>query len=207
MAKKKKKAERFLVYLIAAVMLLSALSYIGSRTIEPWEAAQPLDALVQYEVAPVGNTSTLVAVSSQPSDYIAIPMNPQFITRESLAYVLANNISGVVNTTLEYTNAYVFFRFRVSPTFEGENDVTSLLDSEVRGYSLYRVYGGEVSGTPVELVGTPELEEGDTVKAFLFRRADNAKMIAIQEEKPVVEGLTEFNVSEVNSTAFEETTE
>jgi len=204
--KKKKRAEKFLAYFLGAIMLLSALSFIGSRPPPTQQdTEQNQDALIQYEVSQFGNTSAIVSVLSGPSDYIAIPINVRLLTSERLAYVVTNNISGVLDTTLEYTNAYVFFRFRVTSDFTGEEDITSILDSEIGSYTLYRIYESEVAGMNVELIGAQDLSEGDQAKALLFKRADNGKIIGIQNERIQPVELTPIEEVINNSTHFEET--
>lgn len=193
-----------MVYLIGGVMLLSAF-FMGTRTSEPLQSEETLSGLIQYDVALIGNASALVAVSSSGGDYVVIPSNTRPLTPDAIAYVVDNNISGVLNSTLEYTNAYIFFRFCVLDSFENESAIRSLLDREIRRYTLYRVYDGDASGVSVELVGTPDLSSGDVVKAILFRRSDNGKIIAIQESKVAPENKTAGGGAEADSTAGWET--
>lgn len=179
---KKKKTNKALVYFIAAIMLLSAF-FMGTRLNEPTQRSQPEGSIIGYNVTLMGDSAAIVKILSAGGDIIAIPTSTRDLTSDSLSYILDNNITGVANTTFEYSNSYAFFRFETSDFFKNDSEVTHMLDGYIREYTIYRSYDGDASGVTVELIGTPDLSEGDNVTALMFKRSDNLKITAIQKSK------------------------
>jgi len=209
MAKKKAKGSKFMVYLIAGVMLLSAF-FMGTRTNTP-VASNTADESrwVEYDVEIATADPIILEVGDFSGDYIAMPTSTSGINADSISLVLENNVSGVSETSFEYTNAFLFFRFRTNDFFQNESQLTSMLDRNLRRYTLFRTYKSDAMGTSAELIGSRDLVASDRVKALFFKRSDDGRFIAIQQQKVVPATTTlmpESNETVLgNSTVFEET--
>jgi len=185
---KTKRGKQAMVYLVAAVMLLSAF-YMVTRSVPTAQPAGDAQSKVnEYSVQVIGNTSVLVQVGEARREIIAVPADLSSVSGEVILELANYSSENITFVTVDYTNAFVFFRFTFASAEPPLDEVNSLVKSWLRGARLYRLYNGRAGNEGVELVAALDLEAGDFVHALLLARTDREGAITALAQKNVPAG-------------------
>ena len=165
---KKKKNQQIWITAIAAIMLLSALSfmsYSNDQGTRPQEDDQNLP-VKSYLVQPVSNTSGTVMISGVKNELVIIPENPSAVGRRQIEQISSLESKIITNVVVESTNIYTFFRFEITDMEKARDEINSLRIQG--GFETFNVYDATVSQVNAEIIGK-NLTVGKQADALLFR--------------------------------------
>ncbi|MFH1835363.1 MAG: hypothetical protein ABH851_04140 [Methanobacteriota archaeon] len=203
-----KKNQKFMIYLVSAIMLLSAFFWM-TRSVEVQPPAPLLSEnnsnMIQYQVVPVGNASAIMEVERPLMEVAAIPLRPEYVRAEGVLEVLNTSFEGISETMVELSNAYMLFRFLADDVPTAFDSVRQGLGSIVGEVNVYRAYECAVGGGEIYLLSPDELVPGDKVRGILLERQDNFQTIGIQTERVVTEPVVLETVSVENITVSDDT--
>jgi hypothetical protein len=182
---KSKPSQKFMIYFIGLIMLLSAFYWITERPPQGEASTQADDVnvsgLVKYAVAPAGNGSAVVRVERPLNEIVAVPKRLELMRAEVVSDVLNASFSGVSKTTVELSNAYILFRFQVDDVPSVIDNVSSEIRSFVGDVRVYRAYDALIGGGRIYLLAEDGLSRGDFVRAIILERQDNFQVIGLQQ--------------------------
>jgi len=172
--KKEKKSQKFMIYLVAIVMILSG-AFIFERTSNPRGEPKKIQ-FEEYKVVDVGNGTILMTIERDTGSIIAMPLPNSVITTESLSDVLNSKIENVSEITYEVTDSFHLLRFKT--TGEAINEIRNILDRTLIDYLLLKEYIGIIPNistgfTSIYVIGNLELKKNDYVSVILMQKIVN----------------------------------
>jgi len=186
---KNSKGQKFMIFVVALIMLLSAFYWINER---PNQQAEPesgnlnVSNVIQYTVVPTVNGSAIVRVESPLNEIVAVPKRPELVRAEVITEVLNVSFPGVSNVTVELSNAYVLFKFEVGDASQVFGNISSQIRSYVGDVKVYRAYSALIGGGRIYLLAEQGLLKGDFVRAILLERQDTYQTIGLQQNRVAV---------------------
>lgn len=183
----KKKNYKWMIYLIAFVMIFSSF-FISTRIYDQQETEpEPELELERYEVVPVGNLTALFTIEQELNEFIAIPLRSELLNAEMIRAITETPLDGVDRVTAELSSSFLLFKFYT--TNATIDDIKLLLDSEIVDYNLLKGYKGVLAGNEVYIMGSMNLEVGDYIKAILMQKMVNnvpSGLMGFQQKRLVV---------------------
>ena len=116
-AGRKKRNQRYMIYLVSGIMIFSGL-YIGLNNTNTAPAAPRTDyssRIRQYQVYPIGNRSVPVRIDNESTDLILMFKQAGTLSADTVESILSEDTGGVNSSTFEVSGAFNFFRFHSTP--------------------------------------------------------------------------------------------
>ncbi|MFC2162814.1 hypothetical protein ACFLRF_03960 [Candidatus Altiarchaeota archaeon] len=176
---RKKQGQKLWIVGIAAIMLLSALSFASNsgRTEGAQDDPGADVQVLRYTVKPVSETSGSISIKAVKGQLVLLSEDSGNIMTGIIEQLGELNSTAIQNTVIESTNAYTYVRFYASDIDKAEEDINSQMNLP-QGYRTFRIYAGSVGAgsMSVDVIGS-DLEVGDIVKVMLFQDIRNPQKI------------------------------